>query len=228
MNRYFNLSWTKASCRNTASLCGKCDVRRQPLTDFVVLFKPNPDGGTFTSSQGTEFAGRSCARRRRKVSLLVMALAGVPRDATRRDPARHDDCPERDPAGQRRAGRLVSRHAAICDVLRDRPRRMPSSFNFALGKEQPRRAARSRAWNVQRESEPDGIAITTADDAELDGIAARMSRLEPARRSPLMRAQFLRSTRHPRSTLQNVLAAAAAGRHFVCLVPISGRRIPRV
>jgi N-methylhydantoinase A len=140
------------------------------FTDFV-LFKPGADGGTFTHHKEASTPDDP-ARAVGDGLLAVMAAADVARDAE----------------GVILHGTTIALNAILQDkgapvalitsrgnrdVLEIGRARMPSSFNFALGKER-RVVPRDRVLECATRIGPDGIAITTADDTELTAIAARI------------------------------------------------------
>ena len=140
------------------------------FTDFV-LFKPEVDGGSFTHHKEPS-SPDDPARAVGEGLVAVMTLANVGRDAQ----------------GVILHGTTIALNAILQDkgapvalitsrgnrdVLEIGRARMPSSFNFALGKER-RVVPRDRVLECSTRIGPDGIAITTADDAELDAIATRI------------------------------------------------------
>jgi N-methylhydantoinase A len=184
------------------------------FTDFV-LFRPTPDGGTFTHHKEPS-SPDDPARAVGEGLIAVMALAGVARDAT----------------GVILHGTTIALNAILQDkgapvalitsrgnrdVLEIGRARMPSSFNFALGKER-RVVPRDRVLECSTRIGPDGVAITTADDAELDAIAARIR----AWNLPAVAVMLLNSyvDKAPEIDIAKRLSARLPGVHFVASADI--------
>jgi N-methylhydantoinase A len=140
------------------------------FTDFV-LFRPTPEGGVFTHHKEPSTPDDP-SRAVGQGLPAAMALAGIPRDA----------------AGVVLHGTTIALNAILQDkgapvalitsrgnrdVLEIGRARMPSSFNFALGKER-RVVPRDRVLECGTRIAPDGSALHVATDAELDDIAARI------------------------------------------------------
>lgn len=140
------------------------------FTDFV-LFRPTPEGGVFTRHKEPSTPDDP-ARAVGQGLTAAMALAGIPRDAS----------------GVVLHGTTIALNAILQDkgapvalitsrgnrdVLEIGRARMPSSFNFALGKER-RVVPRDRVLECSTRIGPNGAAITSASDAELDDIAERI------------------------------------------------------
>jgi N-methylhydantoinase A len=140
------------------------------FTDFV-LFRPTADGGVYTHHKEPSTPDDP-ARAVGQGLPAAMEIAGVPRDA----------------AGVVLHGTTIALNAILQDkgapvalitsrgnrdVLEIGRARMPSSFNFALGKER-RVVPRDRVLECGTRIGPDGVALTTASDAELDAIASHI------------------------------------------------------
>ncbi|HMK81953.1 MAG TPA: hydantoinase/oxoprolinase family protein [Xanthobacteraceae bacterium] len=140
------------------------------FTDFV-LFRPTADGGVFTHHKEPSTPSDP-ARAVADGLPAAMALAGIARDA----------------AGVVLHGTTIALNTILQDkgapvalitsrgnrdVLEIGRARMPSSFNFALGKER-RVVPRDRVLECGTRIGPNGVALARASDVELDEIAARI------------------------------------------------------
>ena len=184
------------------------------FTDFV-LFRPTADGGVFTHHK--EPSTPDDPARAVGVGLpAAMALAGIPRDA----------------AGVVLHGTTIALNAILQDkgapvalitsrgnrdVLEIGRARMPSSFNFALGKER-RVVPRDRVLECGTRIGPDGVALTTASDEEIDAIATRVRAWAP----PAVAVMLLNSyvDKSAERDVATRLSARLPGTHMVASAEI--------
>jgi N-methylhydantoinase A len=179
------------------------------FTDFV-LFRPAPGGGTFTHHKEPS-SPDDPARAVGDGLIAVMASAGVARDAE--GVILHGTTIALNAILQDRGAPVaLITSRGNRDVLEIGRARMPSSFNFALGKER-RVVPRDRVLECSTRIGPDGVAITTADDTELDAIAARIRAWD----LPAVAVMLLNSyvDKAPETDIAKRLSARLPGVHFV-------------
>lgn len=179
------------------------------FTDFV-LFKPTADGGVFTHHKEPS-SPDDPARAVGEGLVAAMAQAGVARDAS--GVILHGTTIALNAILQNRGAPVaLITSRGNRDVLEIGRARMPSSFNFALGKER-RVVPRDRVMECGTRIGPDGVAISIATDEELDGIAARIRQWG----IPAVAVMLLNSyvDKAPESDVARRLAVRLPGIHFV-------------